>query len=121
MKNKSQFISRFAHEVIDSISDYNYQLRSWARGEGVEVDSYDETMNEFAYFFEIIEKDPASFGLSEDEFEKIKTLEKRIDEHGDLATRGYDEEIISHPSWEKVIEAAKDVKQALARFEEKEC
>ena len=45
-------------------------------------------MNEFAYFFEIIEKDPASFGLSEDEFEKIKTLEKRIDEHGDLATMG---------------------------------
>jgi hypothetical protein len=29
---------------------------------------------------------------------------------------GRDEEIISHPSWENVIEAAKEVKEALARY-----
>ena len=105
-------------EVVQSLADGPYQERVWARGEGNEVDSYDESINSFFYFYRSIKEDHKKYGLSEGEFEKIKHLEKRIREHSRASNMGYDEEIIAHPLWENVIKAAKDVKQALARFEQ---
>ena len=118
MQNNKAYISRYVKDVVSTLADTNFQQRVWARGEGPEVDSYDETINDFFDYYRSIKEDYKKYGLSEGEFEKIKHLEKRIREHSRASNMGYDEEIIAHPLWENVIKAAKDVKQALARFEE---
>ena len=118
MNSRNTYLGRFLDDAINGLADRSFQQRVWVMAEGPEVDCYDESIITFFDYYRMIKKDYKKYGLSEGEFEKIKHLEKRIREHSRASNMGYDEEIIAHPLWENVIKAAKDVKQALARFEQ---
>ncbi len=105
-KAKKQIL-RCVLETLEGISDKEYQKRVWIRGEGPEVDDFDETV---CHFFQegdgIIEKHE-EFGLTENQFQILRKFRDQFKAFSD--ENDFPEEFIDTPEWGKIMNLAKDV------------
>ena len=117
MKNNDFFISRFIEGAIDPMADREYQIRIWVKGDGPECDSFDETINEFYYFFDILDSNYKEYGLIDEEFKLIRELEEKVDAFCEVTpVIGIDSEIVNDPRWVLITEFAKKIYEKLKRF-----
>ena len=100
----------FVLRLIGHIADIEYQKRVWIRGEGPEVDDFDETV---CHFFQegdgVIEK-YKDFGLTENQLQVLKKFRNQFEEFSDK--NDFPEEFIDTPEWKKITEMAKEVLKA---------
>lgn len=113
--NRKQILETFIR-IVDHISDKEYQKRVWIKGEGPEVDDFDETV---CHFFQegdgIIEK-YKDFGLSEDQYQMLKKFRDQFEVFSDKCD--LPEEFIDTPEWDKITDLAKEVLKMLYPFHE---
>lgn len=104
--NKNQVMETFIR-IIEHISDKDYQRRIWIRGEGPEVDDFDETICHFSQEGDGIIENYKDFGLTESQHLVLKNFR---DKFRDFSYKNYDPcEFIDTPEWEKITEMAKEV------------
>lgn len=94
-------------ETIVGISDKEYQKRVWIRGEGPEVDDFDETR---CFFFD--DGDPLlenykAFGLSETQYHLLKKFRDKFRIFSDK--HNWPPEFIDTPEWDQITRMAKEV------------
>lgn len=107
--NRKQIMETFLR-IIHHISDKEYQKRVWIKGEGPEVDDFDETVCHFSQEGDGILEKYKDFGLSEDQY---KLLRKFHGEFKTFADENYlESEFIDTPEWERITQMAKDVLEA---------
>lgn len=108
-EDKKQILESFL-ETIEGISDKDYQKRIWIRGEGPEVDDFDETV---CHFFQegdgIIEK-YKDFGLTERQHQLLKKFRSQFKTFSD--ENDIPEEFIDTPEWAKITNLANEVLKA---------
>jgi hypothetical protein len=97
-------------ESIKGISDKDYQKRIWIRGEGPEVDGFDETCCNFFQDGNGVIQNYKDFGITDSQY---KILAKFRDEFSTFSDdNDFPEEFIDTPEWAKIMELAKDVLRA---------
>ncbi len=92
----------------ERISDKEYQKRVWIRGEGPEVDDFDETCN---YFFDTgrpILEDYKTYGLSATQYHILKKFSDELDIFCDEHS-SWPPFFIDTPEWAKIMKRAKEV------------
>ena len=107
--NRKQIINTLLR-IIDHISDREYQERVWIRGEGPEVDDFDETCcNFFPEGDDVIEK-YIDFGITESQHQVLKMFRDKFRAFSD--ENDLPEEFIDAPEWAEIMNSAKDVLKA---------
>ena len=97
-------------ETIEGISSKEYQKRIWVRGEGPEVDDFDETCCNFFGDGDPLLENYKDFGITENQYQILKRFR---DEFRAFSDENYwPQEFIDTPEWAKIIELAKNVLQA---------
>ena len=98
-------------DVIAGISDKEYQKRVWIRGEGPEVDDFDETTNNFIGDGKFILREYKIFGITDQQYDLLKTLWDNYDAFcSGVALKYYlPENFINTPEWTHVTELAQGV------------
>lgn len=93
--------------IIDHISDKEYQQRIWIRGEGPEVDDFDETVCHFSQLGDGILEDHVDFGLTECQYRLLENFRSKFE----MFYREHDfpQEFINTPEWKKITDMAKEV------------
>src|SRR5580704_7190876 len=104
--NRKQMMEAFL-ELLDHISDKDYQMRIWIKGEGPEVDDFDETVCDFFQDGDVIIENYKDFGLTEHQYHILKEFrdqfQKFSDEHDEYPP------FIDTPEWGKIMNMAKEV------------
>lgn len=112
-KSKKQILVSFL-ETIEGISDKEYQKRVWIRGEGPEIDDFDETVNNFSDLGDPILEDYRNYEITEVQYHLLISFKNEFkafyDEH-DLP-----EEFIETQEWARIMEMAKEVLEAFGRL-----
>lgn len=105
-EDKRYILNEFLRNV-SHISDKEYQKRVWIRGEGPEVDDFDETV---CYFFDAgdpILENYKDFEVTEDQYNLLKKFRKQFktfSKENDLP-----QEFIDTLEWKKIMNMAKNV------------
>jgi hypothetical protein len=107
--NRSQILNSVL-ETIKGISDKEYQKRVWIRGEGPEVDDFDETTCNFLQDGNGVIQNYIDFGLTEAQYQLLKKFRKEFKLFSD--ENDFPEEFIDTPEWARIINLAKDVLKA---------
>jgi hypothetical protein len=108
-EDNKYILSEFLRTVLH-ISDKEYQKRIWIRGEGPEVDDFDETV---CYFFQIgdgILDEYKDFGISEDQYQILKKFRNEFEIFSD--ENDWPQNFIDTPEWARIMEMAKEVLKA---------
>ncbi len=104
-------------EDLAYMADRDYQIRVWAKGEGPECDSFDETMNEFDYNMQIIQLEYKKYGLNDEDLNFLQNLEKKIDDFSEIAAQfDRDAEFINDPKWLEIVEISKEAHERLKKY-----
>ena len=117
MNKPSSFMSRFINDVVKPMMDREYQVRVWAKGEGPECDSLDETFEDFGYYIGILDEEYEEHGLSLEEYLFLKNLEKEFDNFFFNSNFENDEDAIESLEWAKIRKIASEAFVSLKRFE----
>jgi hypothetical protein len=108
--NAKKQILKCLLETIEGISDKEYQKRVWIRGEGPEVDDFDETV---CHFFQegdgVIEK-YKEFGLTEQQYQVLNKFRDQFQAFSD--ENDFPQEFIETSEWKKIMNTATDVLKA---------
>ncbi|MEN9654289.1 MAG: hypothetical protein RL235_401 [Chlamydiota bacterium] len=107
--NRKQIIEMFIR-IIYHISDKDYQRRVWIRGEGPEVDDFDETVCHFSQEGDGIIEKYKDFGLTEHQCQILKNFREQFKAFYD--ENDFPEEFIDTPEWSKIMDLAKGVLRA---------
>jgi hypothetical protein len=105
-KDRKQILTSVL-ETIEGVSDKEYQKRVWIRGEGPEVDDFDETCCNFFGDGDPLLENYKKFELTKDQYFLLKKFRdefRAFSDENDLP-----EEFIDSPEWEKSIRMAKEV------------
>jgi hypothetical protein len=96
------------------ISDKEYQKRVWIRGEGAEVDEYDETVCHFFDDGDPILEAYKDYHITEEQYILLKKFrdEFEVFDDSDVAEDSLPELFIDTPEWETVMNSAKEVLKA---------
>ena len=94
-------------EIIKGISDKEYQKRVWIRGEGSEVDDFDETVCNFFQDGNGIIKNHKDFGLTDKQYHLLVKFRDKFEAFSD--ENDWPPKFIDTPEWEKIIAMAKEV------------
>lgn len=100
-------------ETIEGISDKDYQLRIWVRGEGPEVDDFEESSMYFSENEELISKNPHEFNVSDIQLNLLHQLREELDKF--YYTIGLEHppgDFIDTPEWTHITEVAKEILKA---------
>jgi hypothetical protein len=91
---------------ISHISDNEYQIRVWIRGEDPEVDDFDETV---CHFFDIdtILENYNNFGITDAQYKPLKKLRDEFEIFADK--NEFPEEFIDTREWGKIMNLVQDV------------
>ena len=108
-ESKKQIIEGFVR-LIDHISDKDYQKRIWIRGEGPEVDDFDETVCNFSPAADGIIEKYKDFGLTELQYQLLKKFRDQFRVFYD--ENDWPEHFIETPEWVKIMNLAKEVLKA---------
>jgi hypothetical protein len=99
-------------DIIKDISDKEYQKRVWIRGEGPEVDDFDETVCNFFQDGDGIIKNYKDFGLTEHQYQLLANFRDVFDKfvmESKHYPSPYFPDSIDTPEWGKIMEMAKEV------------
>ncbi len=103
-------------ETIYCISDKEYQKRVWIRGQGEEVDDFDETVCHFFDDGDPILKNYKSYPISENQYKVLCKFRSKFKGFSDRTGVEYylPELFIDTPEWEEVVNSAKQVLKAFS-------
>ncbi len=107
MDIERQQIKEAVIRIIDHISDKNYQTRIWIKGEGPEVDDFDETICNFFQDGNGIIAKYKEFDLTESQYQLLKKFRDQLEAFSD--ENHFPEVFIDTPEWEKIMNMAKEV------------
>ena len=94
-------------EIVCDVSDKEYQRRIWIRGDGPEVDSFDDAVCDFFMESESVLERNKDFSLTNLQYQVLK---KFHDEFENFPMRhDWPGDFIDTPEWEKIIDLAKEV------------
>jgi len=96
--------------IMDHISDKDYQKRVWIRGEGPEVDDFDETVCHFSQEGDGIIEKYKDFGLTEHQCQLLKKFRDEFRIFAD--NNDFSEIFIDTPEWARIMALAKSVLKA---------
>ena len=103
--------------MIWVLTEKEYQRKVWVRGEGAEVNDYNDYDETVCYFFDdgdyILEK-YRYFNITEKQYQILKAFRDEFEEFVDGPGRKYylPEVFIDKPEWAKIMESAKEVLKA---------
>jgi hypothetical protein len=92
------------------ISDLEYQKRVWIRGDGPEVDDFDETVDFFFDLGDQILKNYKDYDISEEQYQLLKEFRGWFKSFAD--THFHPLEFIASSEWETIRDRAKEVLKA---------
>lgn len=107
--NRRQIMKTFVR-IVEHLADKNYQKRIWIRGEGPEVDDFDETVCHFFQEGDGIMEKHQDFGLTEPQYQMLKKFRDQFKIFADQ--NDYPSEFINTPEWEEITQMAKEVLKA---------
>lgn len=107
--NRPQILASFLR-IISRISDIEYQERVWIRGEGPEVDDFDETVDFFFDIDDVVLQDYKNYNISEKQHQLLKDFRDAFEAFSD--THYHPLEFITSSEWETIRDWAKEVLQA---------
>lgn len=116
---------QFLDQMLKPLGDPDYQERVWVKGEGPEVDDYDEAVMYFIERCEEIFDDSNRYeGVDDVIQESLKKLHNRICQFNtNVASetqQGRDDKIIAHPEWIEIQKMADQTyKIIISRLKEK--
>lgn len=96
--------------TIHGISDKEYQKRVWIRGEGPEVDDFDETCCNFFGDGDPLIKIYRDFEITENQYQVLKKFRDCFRAFSDA--NYFPEEFIDTPEWAKIMNMATEVLKA---------
>jgi len=101
-------------ETIEGISDKEYQKRVWIRGEGPEVDDFDETTCNFFQDGNGVIQNYKDFGLTDKQHQMLAKFRDEFDAFcsGPALKHYLPENFIDTPEWERIMSLAKEVLKA---------
>jgi hypothetical protein len=101
-------------ETVKDISDKEYQKRVWIRGEGSEIDDFDEACCHFFGDANPMIENYRDFGIRDDQFDLLVKFRNELDAFcaGPALEHYLPEEFIDTPEWAKIMEGAKEVLEA---------
>ena len=101
-------------EVIKGISDKEYQKRVWIRGDGPEVDDFDETVCNFFHDGNDIIQNYRDFEITDQQYHFLVKFRDAFDAfcRGPALKYYLPQDFIDTPEWEKITEMAKEVLKA---------
>ena len=108
-KDRKQILASCLN-VIAGISDKEYQKRVWIRGEGPEVDDFDETICNLFQDGDGVLAEYKDFGVTEIQYQLLKKFRTEIQVFSD--ENDWPPEFIESPEWEKIMNSAKEVLDA---------
>ena len=97
---------------ISHIASKEYQKRVWVRGEGPEIDDFDETVCHFFDDGDPILKKYKEYNISENQHKLLIQFRKKFEDFVDGDRPYLPEEFIDTPEWELIMNFAKDVLKA---------
>lgn len=109
--NRQQILAFFLR-IISHISDIEYQERVWIRGEGPEVDDFDETVCHFFDDGDPILKNYKDYGITDAQYHLLITFRTAFETFIDSPKPYLPEDFINTAEWRKIIEMAKEVLEA---------
>ena len=107
-----RYILREHLRNISHVSDKEYQKRIWIRGEGPEVDDFDETVCHFFDDGDPILKKYKDYGISEAQHHLLTKFRAAFETFIDGPKPYLPEGFIDTAEWKKIIEMAKEVLEA---------
>ena len=96
--------------IVEHISDKEYQERVWIRGEGPEVDDFDETVCHFYQEGDGVLEKYKDFKVTETQYQLLKKFRNEFKAFSDA--NDLPQEFIDTPEWEKIMNLAKEVLRA---------
>ena len=106
--NRKQVLDLFL-ETIECISNKEYQMRVWVRGEGPECDDFTETVCCFFDHEEFILRDYKKYGITESQYLILKKFRDEFEYFVDEFHTEIEEEFIDTPEWARIMSLAKEV------------
>ena len=97
-------------EIIQSISNKEYQKRVWIRGEGPEIDDFTETVCKFFDNGDPVLDAYRICDITESQYQILKKFRDRFSSFSD--EHSYEPEFIDTLEWNEITEMAKEVLQA---------
>jgi len=107
--DRKHILDRLLSTIYD-ISDIEYQKRVWIRGEGPEVDDFEETINYFFDDTEFVCKDYKAYGVSENQYQLLIKFRDAFDTFRD--DYHYPLDFIDTYEWKKIMSMAREVTEA---------
>lgn len=97
--------------IIDHISDKDYQTRIWIRGEGPEMDDFDETVCVFFGESDPVLENYQNYGLTKIQYEILKRFRDEFRKFcsGPALIYYLPEKFINTPEWDQIVDGAKDL------------
>lgn len=108
-KDKKQILEGFI-DIFIRISNKEYQKRIWVKGEGPEVDDFDDTVCDFFGECDPILENYKYFGVTDNQYElliKFRDEFKNFSRKRDLPP-----DFLDLPEWGKITKMAKEVLKA---------
>lgn len=105
-QQKKQVIKSLV-EVVQAFADKDYQQRIWIRGEGPEVDDFDDAICDFCPTADAIIEEHKDFKLSREQLESLKKLNTEVSIFAD--ENNLPELFIDTPDWDKIVNLAKEL------------
>ena len=94
-------------DLVAGISDKEYQKRVWIRGEGPEVDDFDETACNFFQDGGGVLEEYKNFGITKTQYQLLKKFRNEFEAFSDV--NDLPQEFIDTPEWETIMNLAKEV------------
>ncbi len=107
---ESRNVIRFILQIISQIADYKYQRRIWVNGEGPEVDSFDDTVNDYCPIGSYIVRAPEEYEISEVQLKALRLFHEKFEAFAD--DNDYPELFIDTPEWKEIMGLADKVLDA---------
>lgn len=108
-ENKKQILEGFI-DIFTRISSKVYQKRIWIRGEGPEVDDFDDTACDFFVECDSILENYTDFGITDSQYQILKQFRDKFRIFSD--ENNWPQKFIDTPEWGKIVEMAKEILRA---------
>ena len=92
-------------DIFTRLSSKEFQKRIWIRGEGPEVDSFEDVVCDFFTECDSILENYEEFGLSETQYDLLRRFRDTFQAFTD--ENDWPESFIDSPEWNKITEMAK--------------
>jgi hypothetical protein len=103
---KKQIVEGFI-DIFTRIASKEYQKKTWIKGEGPDVDDFDDTVNDFFGECDSILENYKDFDITENQYQILKKFRDEFRTFSD--ENNWPHEFIDTPEWDKITKMAKEV------------